>query len=302
MNKKHISAVLSSILISTLTYGQAMVYSRFNNDPASAAAAGSTMLSSTQLTVFNNMSLLPFSEDGGAAGLSFHNTGEPNTTMFTASGSMKIGDKLGIGLAGTYGACSAYSGISSSGSSTGEFIPKEFKLGGGISYEIIDNISAGLTICYLNETLTYNNKYGAITADLSVSAKLSDDILASAGAKALGSGVKSEDGTSYQLPSSAFAGILWDKELGQSSSLKVTADADLFFKDGISVSAGAEYGIRNMAFIRTGFRYGGNTVLSSCASAGLGFRISGIRLDFAFVAGMGQIKSNGILAGLGYSF
>lgn len=301
MKAKIIFSALALIASIGTIHSQSMSYSRSGNDAESLAAGSNAMMTSSAFAVSNNISLLPFFEESLNLKASYAGFGSPKANSFSLGAGAKVGEKLGIGFTASSIAHSEYDVISETGAANGTFKPSDLKLGIGAGFKIIDNISAGLSIYYLNETLADNFKYSAIASDLLVAAKFGD-ITVSGGAKSIGTKVKSSDGSDFSTPSSIYIGGVLDKAAGETGKIKAAVDADYFFEGGLGASLGAGYTWKDMVSARAGFRYGGDTVLPTSLSAGIGAKFSGIALDAAYVLGLGEVKVNTLCICLGYSF
>jgi hypothetical protein len=116
----------------------------------------------------------------------------------------------------------------------------------------------------------------------------------------IGSKVKYSN-TSYSQPLLAKLGAGYDLSLG-SSALAFAAEADVIFAGGVMAGLGCEYSFKEMIYARAGYHYGNSaSVIPSYASAGLGFKIFGAQLNFAYLFGS-ALLSNSMNVSLGYSF
>ena len=96
-------------------------------------------------------------------------------------------------------------------------------------------------------------------------------------------------------------GAGYDLSLG-SSTLAFAAEADVIFAGGVMAGLGCEYSFKDIVYARAGYHYGNSVnVIPSYASAGLGFKIFGAQLNFAYLFGS-AVLSNSMNVSVGYSF
>lgn len=259
------------------------------------------MMSSSAYAVSNNISLLPFADQAINLKVNYTGYGNPTASNIGFASGLKFSEKLAIGLTASHIGHSEYEISSETGTSKGAFTPYDLKLGVGTGLKITEKFSAGLSLFCLNETITENFKLNAISADLLVSVQF-NNILVSGGLKSFGTPVKDSEGTAFGLPSSIFIGALYGNDLGETGKIKASVDADYYLEGGLGASLGAAYTWKDMLSVRAGARYGGQTVIPSGVSAGLGFKFSGISIDAAYMVGLGKIKANTVCVNLGYSF
>lgn len=172
----------------------------------------------------------------------------------------------------------------------------------GFSWLIMPYLSIGANLGYASSTLAEGHSYGAFNADVMAMVKFGG-FKASVGVRNLGTSVKSSSGDSFQLPSSVAAGVGYKLAAGDKLALDFNVDADYYFKDGVAVAGGVSCTIVEMATVRAGYRYGGNTVLPSYASVGAGLCLFGARIDLAYlIAGKDSPFANTLCVGAGFSF
>ena len=122
-----------------------------------------------------------------------------------------------------------------------------------------------------------------------------------AGVASLFANIKDDMGNSYKLPASArLAGDY--TYLKDDNAFTADVDLDYFFSGNFCAAAGAQYGYKDMLFVRAGYHYGPEkAVLPSFASVGCGVKFSGVRIDFAYLTANKDL-GNTITVGLGYTF
>lgn len=179
----------------------------------------------------------------------------------------------------------------------GVFNPSEFALALGGAYKVMDVLSVGATLRLVSSSLGASAKASAFNAD--ISATFNNGPLR-AGIKVgnLGPKVSYGEDSSYDQPMIASAAASYSIIDG----LRVLAQADWMPAGAFMAGAAAEYGWKDMVFARAGYHLGtGNKGTASYASAGLGAKFAGVRLDAAYVF-MGENLRNSLQFTLGYSF
>ena len=227
------------------------------------------------------------------------------TSCFSADAGMVLGKKFGVCVLATYGLCRPYEEFNSGGYSTGTFRPRQLMTGAGFSYRPLPFLSVGANVKYAGEKLTAAAWYGALVADIAVAADIplrhGIRLKASAGVYSLGTKVKASDNVSYPLSSEARAEVGYLHEFTPRHKIELLGAADVFFKKKVSAAAGAGYTWNSMLTLRLGYRYGGNSVIPSYASAGLGVKFFGVSIDAAYLFGS-EILRNSFGVSLGYEF
>ncbi len=212
----------------------------------------------------------------------------------------RIGRRFALGAQFGLDSGARYDIYDSQGSKSGFFSPKDmiFKL--GAAYRITPSISAGASFRYLYNQLAAKVSYSAVAADITASMQFAGARVF-AGVTNLGGSVKAADGTAFGLPTAASVAGDYRLALGEMHALSACAQFDLFFKGGIRAGVGAEYGFKDLAFLRLGYSYGGKSAFPSYFSAGLGVKFSGFKLDATYLLGSTAIGGT-LGVGLGYCF
>lgn len=207
-------------------------------------------------------------------------------TLIGTSVFFKLTDALELDLEFQQNSGQEYSIIDEVGSSSKKFTPKDFFGGLGVSYSLNDNFEVGVKGRFLSANLGENLSETAIGIDVGAN-YISNGITVGLGACNLGTEV-----------GMAKADFLYKSEFG----LNAGAEADILFNGGIMASLGAEYGIKDIAFIRCGYHYGDNPLaIPSFASLGLGLKFVGISLDATYLLASEALGGT-MMFGLGYSF
>lgn len=195
----------------------------------------------------------------------------------------------------------SYGSISGNGSEIrdSEFTPGEINIAAGFSYAFTDYLSSGITLRYAGSKLAPEASATVFGADVAVYFK-KNGISAGLSVNNIGSKVKYSE-TAYSQPAMARLGAGYDLELG-TSTLGFNAEADILFAGGLMAGGGCEYSFKDMVFARAGYHYGNSAyVVPSYASAGIGLKLFGAQLDFAYLFGS-DVLANSMLVSIGYSF
>ena len=188
----------------------------------------------------------------------------------------------------------------SQGSKGGFFAPNDMIVRVGAAYRITPAISAGASFRYLSNKLSKVVSYSAVAADITAAMQFGGARV-SAGVTNLGGSVKDAGGNAFGLPTAVSVAGDYGLAFGEMHALSARAQFDLFFKGGLRAAVGAEYGFRDLAFLRLGYSYGGKSPFPGFFSAGLGVKVSGFKLDATYLLGSAAIGGT-LGVGLGYSF
>ena len=283
---------------------QALPFTAADYNPATLAKGGASLTetSSVAYSAFANPAAIAF-YDGkvdASAGYTSWQPGSVKTSVISVGGTFKFGDKFGIATGLAYEGYPEYIITDLTGYENGTFKPTSMQLGVGFSYKIIPCLSIGANIGYATETLAEGSTYGAIDADVYAMVKF-DGFKATLGVSELGGKVTSASGTAFSIPSAANLGVGYSLQAGEKHGIDFNADAQYYFKGGIAAAIGASYAYNDLVFVRAGYRYGGKTVIPSFASAGVGVKFYGVKLDLAYVLGSSAM-ANTLALSLGYAF
>ena len=236
---------------------------------------------------------------GSSAGVYYLSYTPGSQQGVSADFSLGLGDKLNVSAGFMMLKSESYQEINASGNVIGEYSPSDMKITAGVSYDVLEWMSAGVGVHYLRSALASDATLSAFCADLSATASLGQ-WKAGLGLFNVGPAVKGADGTGYPLPTRVRADGQYLMDIGQASAISFGLSGELFFSAGLSASAGAEYSFRNMLFARVGAHLGGE-VLPSYVSLGLGVKFAGISLDAAYLLAS-ETLGGSLVAGLSYSF
>lgn len=281
--------------------------------PRTAAMGGiSAGLAPGAYAHFDNVAAVPFNEETFAAGVSY-GMWQPDAAkshLVTVGGIYRINDRLGVTFGTLVGVNSSYELMDDNGSITGSFTPKDFRIGAGVSYRVIDDLSVGVALNYAQSTLApksdlYSTTMKTFAADIQVMYRISDfDI--SLSANNLGTPVKSASGESFSIPMNAKLAAGYENDFDDVHHLSAGIEGGLYFggPSAAFAAAGAEYMYNDIVAVRAGYHYGGKANgIASYASVGLGVKFCGVNIDAAYlVAGKDSPMKNTFSVGVGYSF
>ena len=299
----HLTAVFI-FLSPVISNAQALPFTAVDYDAVSLAKGGTSLTETTSVanTAFANPAAVVF-YDGmldASLGYTMWQTDFSNTTIASAGAALKIGKNIGVTASFSKGSAPEYTAIDGNGQETGSFKPGNMQLGLGVAYKIIPFLSVGANIGYATENLAPEASYGALNADVYAMVKFGG-LKAAVGVSEVGGKVTSASGKVFSIPSAANLGIGYALQTGEKHGIDFNADAQYFFTDGIAAAVGASYAYNDMIFVRAGYRYGGSSVIPSFASAGLGLRLFGARIDLAYLFAS-EVMKNTMSVSVGYTF
>ena len=284
---------------------ESLPFVRIDRNPVSAGMgfAGVASTNEQAYSSFRNSSVIPFSPEKmsfGVSGQSWAPDGVKSTNI-SFGAAAKVGKRFGLSIGAAYQTGEEYALMTDNGVQKGTFKPNEMIVNAGASFLILDNLAAGANVRYVSQKLSEDNSYSAVAADIFLTYRLSG-LNITTGISSLGSSVKSDAGASFSLPTSATVGADWSKSFPDAHGIRLAAEADYFFSGNLTAAAGAEYSFKNMLFARAGYHFGTkDAVLPSFATVGLGVKLFGISLDFAYLTANDTI-GNTLTFGLGYRF
>ena len=245
---------------------EAMPFIRLDFSPASIAVGGSCP---------KTASVIPFSQNQLAAGASYLSfMPELSPVKYISGGASAKYESYGFSLDFTRGTGEKIYGT--------DDIPTDIVVKGGIGYAIDENYSIGMNLGYAVQSITADYKSSSYVADFFTAARFGS-LVGWMGLSTLGSSIGSEESGEFPLPSSLSLGSSFAIFDSAKHNLEIKVSTDYYFSGTFSLSAGAEYGFARHAFLRGGYRYGGDSVLPSFASAGFGLRFFGVELGAAYL-------------------
>ena len=276
----------------------------FSAGSLAKAGVNATETNSIAFASFENIAAVPYSEKSAdfAVGYALWQPSSVSTNVIMAGGAYNLHNKLGLSLGLTYGMLPEYDIFNDNGSNKGTFTPSDVQVKAGASYRFLPFLSAGVNLGYASSSLAEGVSYGAFAADVFLMSKFADYKVA-LGLTDLGSAVVSASDVKFSLPSALTLGLGYDKTFADIHKIDVALDVDYYLAGQVAASVGAEYIYNNMISFLAGYRYGGDSVIPSYASLGLGGSFYGVSLDLAYVLPVAKSPmSNTLSLAVGYSF
>ncbi len=284
--------------------GTSMGFARVNHDPAALGMGGAGLVNASAYSTYSNAAALAFASYSLDAALGYQ-LYQPSgvTTNNISAGAAYLLSKLAFGASFTYGMCPSYTIYSNTGNERGSYTSFQMQANVGLSYKIIDCLALGLNFHYLTMNPADGYSYTSYAGDLFAQAQFSG-LKVALGAVNIGTAITDSNGNSCPIASSIALGLGYDLALSDVNALNFALDADYYLSDGLAAALGAQYTWNSMVSARAGFRYGGQSVVPTFATVGLGCALKGIRLDLAYLLPVdsNSALSNTITVGLGYRF
>lgn len=294
---KRILSIILIVLCANSVFGQSVQFINISSDPYSNSMGGVTLtLDATPFTVQSNASAMPFAKENLYIGASYSTI---NKFLVGASGFGKIGN-LAVGLNAKYYNHLPYNITSEQGYISGEFQPIELAAEVGVAYKILGGLSVGGNLRYIISNLGPEHKGNSFCGDISATYKLGHLSVAAAGVN-IGSKIDYSSSAvkldPKNLPAMGKLGVGYTLHLPKKQKLNFALEGDyLIYQSAFMAGAGVEYDFKDMVSIRGGYHYGDNSAIPSYVSAGVGFKLKGVRIDASY-------QTNGIIcAALGVEF
>ena len=306
VTNKHIKAFAAALMIMAsgmALNAQTLPSLLLDQDPVAISSGMASVASEADAYALqNNVAAISLSEQTMSAdvGIALLQPSYAKLKMAGVGAMYRFG-KLGVGLDLKMLMMPSYGGVTGGGADIrdSEFSPSELSFSAGVSYALMDCLSAGATLRYVGSKLSPDASAGVFGADVAVYFK-KNGIRAGLSVNNIGTKVKYSE-TAYPQPMMAKVGAGYDLELG-TSSLAFNAEADVLFARGLMAGAGCEYSFKDMAFVRAGYHYGNSAnAVPSFASAGIGVKLFGVNLDLAYMFAS-EVLANSMCVSLGYSF
>lgn len=305
MEMKHLAIILVSLSIAISSAAQswsALPWVRTGRGAADLSMAGSAFMSDDNMAwaADGNAAMVPFSADRLSAELGYTRYNSLKTNYFNAGFAYSIKEKAGIAASVSYGFDPAYDVYDETGEPDGAFTPDYILAAAGVSWRFLKFMSIGFNFRYARQSLAEGYTLSTCAGDAVLMCRFADFSI-SAGAMNLGMPVKSHDGSSFNLASSAKAAMMYDGHFGK-NGLQINLDSDWYFSNTVTAALGAQYSWNDILFLRAGYRYSmQGCVIPSFASVGLGLRFFGVRLNAAYIFAS-EVLDNSFSLSLGYSF
>ena len=148
----------------------------------------------------------------------------------------------------------------------------------GAGYAVNSFFSLGVNVKYGKEQLLKDYSKSAVAADFFAAGFFKGFELA-AGVSNLGGKIASESTGDFSLPAAFTLAGSYMKVAAGVHHLEARFKFDHYFSGSTGVSVGAQYGYAGLVYVRGGYHYGGETIIPSFASAGLGLHLYNITID-----------------------
>ena len=288
---------MASLAVSISVNAQSLPFLNIPSDPENLGVGSSSVARCADaFAVDNNAASAALSDMKGDFAVTYGSWSPKNSKDALANlGGFLRFDRLAVGFSAKYMLEQPYDLFDINGAPDGSFTPIEFSAGLGVSYRIVDGLSAGVTARFASSSLAEGYNASVFCADIALMYRkgglglgLSIDNLGTPadygnGASPIPSLVRA--GASYSI--SGFTG---------------SAQAAYLFAGSFMASAGAEYAVKDILFLRAGYQYGsGAAAIPSHASVGLGLKFVGIRINATYLLGSEAIGGS-MMFGLGYGF
>lgn len=297
-----ISAAMAGFVIPAAAQSsEALPFISIERDPVTSAMAGAGVASpsSTSFSAFRNAAAVAFAGEkmDFAVSTQAWTPDAVRSSNINASYNCKFGERFSLSVAGAYQMGEEYDVTDVSGIAQGTYRPSDVLFGVGAGYRITSDFGVGVNLKYASSKVADHTSFGAFAADVFLQYKFADFSVA-AGMANIGSKVKAYDGTSYDIPAAAVVGFNYSFKSGK-NAVQANADVDYYvFSSNYAAAIGAEYGYGDMVFVRAGYRYANEgAVMPSFASAGLGVKFLGIKVDLSYLT-----LDNSMCLGVSYAF
>ena len=283
----------------------ALSFTRIDRNPVTSAIAGSgaAFSGTVAYSAFSHAAMLPFFQgalDAGA-GFQYWTPGLSASANVSVGAAYKIKPWLGLSLGYALENGASYEVYKEVGQPSGTFYPKNHVVALGAGFGLGELFSIGLNVRYARQIPAPGRVYQGVGADLFGACRLSNGLTFTAGVANLGTAVKSGE-LSFRQPASAKVAAGWGTVFAEEHALDLLADADYYFSNHFSVSAGLQYAWNRTIFVRAGYRFATEgCFLPSHLALGLGVQFSGFHLDVSYLTASPAL-GNTVNIGLGYSF
>lgn len=299
-----IATALAALCISANASAQALPFVASDHSAASMAkgSASYTDISNTSYAAFQSPAAMTFSQETMEISFEYMlwQPSQVKTNIINAAGMLKLKDKFGIAAGVSYGMSPLYNITDIYGNTSKTFRPVQKEFSAGFSWRFHKNISIGTNVGYANSKLTEDVSYSAVVADIQTMAVFGN-LKASLGISDLGTDITSASGLKFSLPTSVNLAAGYNIVLADKHCLCADAVAQYYFTQDFAAALGASYTYNGILSFRTGYRYGGDSVIPSFASVGAGVKVGGIKIDFAYLFGS-KVLTNSMCISVGYSF
>lgn len=292
---------LAAVRLAAQSTDNVLPFVAMDRDPVNAALAGaaSSAVSGADLSyaAFGNPAAVPFMDRHFAIGVNYAMWAPSvwKDHVVNAGGAFKIGKWFGltVGFARDMHAEEIYNGK--------PFKPYDMVIGGGLAFSIARCVGIGVNIKYAQQQMMSDYRLWGVSMDAFLQYH-GKDFNVMAGVSNFGPKAQSTVvPTKYALVPVARLSGDYVARVGI-VHLQPALSAEFAFNREWAVAAGFQLGIRDIGWLRAGYRYASaGSVMPSHLSLGAGATFYGVRLSATFLTANKEI-GNTFLIGLGYSF
>lgn len=313
-------ALFMSILPKAYAQG-VFSYSELNKSAQGVAMGGlSTAMNANAFSVFENAASVSFSDKTFEAGVLYSPWAKEGTSgmdrdnlLINVGGYYRADEKSSVLLGFSYyapGGNKMYA-ADENGNLTGDEIRSRYlSLDLGYAYRINDLWSVSATGRYVNWRIISSQLVEAVSFDVAVVRRFElnsfGKVDVSLKASNWGTMISGDKRDNYELPGSVSLGGLWSASFAEKHGVKVGVEAGYRMMDtkALHVSAGAEYGFNDYAFVRGGYNYSEyDTDNLSYASVGVGAKYWKASIDASYLfAGAESPLKNTFMVGVRFAF
>ncbi|MBO7544932.1 MAG: hypothetical protein J6T02_05140 [Bacteroidales bacterium] len=298
---RRLAVLFSALLLSVAAVAQAVPaneahpFLRWSRDPGISGMAGTGLTSmqvSPAFAVFSNPAAIAMMDGLGSVKASY----SLYAPSFTKTSNIAVGAAFRpvkrFGFAVGYVHQLGYEKID-------EFAPYDFAVGGALSVGIGEHVALGVNAKYSKACFMKDFSSSAFSVDILAQVRFWEGFNAAVGVRSVGKILEDSDMSS--LPSSLAVGLSYRYVTGI-HSIEALLDGDWFFSNNWGVSAGFSYGIKEIGFVRVGYRFASESAaVPSHLAVGLGLKYIGLSLDVSYIT-LNKVIGNTFQIGLGYSF
>lgn len=293
---------LAALVASSSLMAQTNFLTMTGDASTMALAGASSAYQANYLSASSNMSATLNSDKTIDLGVSYMGL-QPNYTnsqLIQVGGYYSLSEKLSLGAAFHYEMLPSQSVINNSGLAQGEFSPMGMSVDLGGAYAINDELSVGASVRYIFSDI-YTSSESAFGGNINATYAIDNSTL-SLGVNNIGTqGEIIAQPTNVELAGAHTFNLCDDHAVGAMASVSYIVLPEEM--SSLTAGVAAEYGFRNMAFLRVGYRYGNaESYMPSYTSLGLGAKVCGVGIDAAYLVGAKNNPLNGsFMVGLSWS-
>ncbi|MBR6054773.1 MAG: hypothetical protein IKP46_05485 [Bacteroidales bacterium] len=298
---RRLATIVFALTVSIAAFAQEVApaneahpFLRWSRDPALSGLAGAGMTLpgiSPAFAAFSNPAAIPMMEGLGAvkASYGYYSPSMVGSSNIAVGAAFKPAKRFGlaVGYAHQFG----YDKIDGFG-------PHDFIIGGSLAFGAGDHFSMGANFRYSRSMLMKNLSVAVFSTDIMAQIRFGG-FTGAVGVRSVGKPLDKDDKS--KIPSSAAASFSYHYVTGI-HSIDAALDGDFYFTKNWGVAAGFSYGVKDIAFVRVGYRYASErAAVPSHLAVGVGGKYKGMTLDVSYIT-LNKIIGNSFQLAFGYSF